>query len=114
MTSVLVVDDEDIVRVVAVAMFEEIGFRAFEASSGQEALEVLKRQPDVALLFTDCRMPGMSGPELARAAIQQYPSLKVVLVSGYPDVRDHEPWPLLLKPYEEADLKRVVDTAIRN
>jgi two-component system, response regulator PdtaR len=107
--SVLVVDDEAIVRLVAAANFEEMGFQVLEAGSGHEALELLNQNPEVALLFTDCRMPGMSGPELAYAAVARYPHLKVVLVSSYVDNIVDGSWPLLSKPYHDDELKRIVE-----
>ena len=80
---VLVVDDDETVRMLAVDLFEEMGCEVIEASSGPEALTHLDKRPDVWLMFTDCRMPGMSGPELAEAAAQRWPKLRIVLVTGY-------------------------------
>jgi PleD family two-component response regulator len=63
---VLVVDDEAMVRILAVDLFEELGCEVLEAANSVEALATLEERPDVSLMFTDCRMPGMSGPELAK------------------------------------------------
>ncbi|SFF30593.1 Response regulator receiver domain-containing protein [Aureimonas phyllosphaerae] len=103
---VLVVDDEPLVRLNAVDMFEEMGFEVLEASDGASALRVLERRPDVALLFSDCRMPGMSGPELAQAVAERYPQVRIVLVSGYVNVQKLD-WPLLPKPYDANSLRKV-------
>lgn len=104
---VLVVDDEDAVRLMAVELFEELGCEVLEAASGSEALAVLQQRPDVAVLFTDCRMPGMSGPELAAAAAQHRPGLRIVLVTGYHNMQSSE-WPVVWKPYDTRAIQRVV------
>lgn len=103
----LVVEDEAIVRLSAVQMIEELGFEVLEAGDGLQALAVLEARPDVALLFSDCRMPRMGGPELAEAATSRWPHLRVVLVSGYAGVAPAR-WPLLAKPYQMGDLERVL------
>jgi len=84
---VLVVDDKDVVRMLAVDLFEELGCEVLEARGGTEALAKLEARPDVSLMFTDCRMPGMSGPELAEAAAERWPSLRIVLVTGYDNMQ---------------------------
>ena len=62
---VLVVDDEPAARMGAVELFEELGCEVIEAGSGTEALDRLEERPDLTLMSTDRRMPGMNGPELA-------------------------------------------------
>ena len=106
---VLVVDDEALVRMMAVDLFEDLGFEVLDAHGGEAALAVLEARPDVSLLFTDCRMPGMTGPELAAIAAARWPQLRIVLVTGYVNV-EPKGWPLLGKPYQTADLERVVGT----
>jgi CheY-like chemotaxis protein len=80
---VLVVDDDDSVRTLAVDLFEELGCEVLEASGGAAALVQLEARPEISLMFTDRRMPGMSGPELAAVAAQRWPALRIVLVTGY-------------------------------
>lgn len=104
---VLVVDDEPIVRMLAADLFSEIGCEVFEASNGAEALSILERRPDIGLLFSDCRMPGMSGPELAAIAAERRPSLQIILVSGHPNVQTTR-WPLIWKPFDQNSLKRAI------
>src|SRR4051794_26850554 len=106
--TVLVVDDETMVRLVSIGIFEDFGFEVLEADAGDKALDILAQRPDVVLLFTDCRRPGMSGPELARAAVARHEHLKVILVSGYMGTADRLPWPLIAKPFREAELRRLV------
>ncbi len=81
--AVLVVDDDPDVRAIAVQMFEMLGLAVFEASSGPEALRLLGEHPEISVLFSDVRMPGMSGPELAAEARKLRPGLRVALTSGY-------------------------------
>ena len=104
---VLVVDDEPVVRMIAVDLFEDIGCEVIDAGSGTEALAKLEERPDVALMFTDCRMPGMSGPELAEAAGRRWPQLRIVLTTGYCDV-EISGWPLVPKPYDTLAIERIL------
>lgn len=104
---VLVVDDEVLVRMLAVDLFEELGCEVIEAGSGAEALARLEERPDVSLMFSDCRMPGMSGPELAEAAAERWPRLRIVLVTGYHNM-PAPGWPIVWKPYDARTIERVV------
>lgn len=104
---VLVVDDEALVRMLAVDLFEEMGCEVVEAGSGAEALEKLEQRPDVSLMFTDCRMPGMSGPELAEVAAERWPHLRIVLVTGYHNMQVPG-WPMVWKPYDARTIERVI------
>ncbi len=113
--AVLVVEDDPAVRAFAVAALEQLGYRVQTASSGDEALAVLEDGAEFDLLFTDVVMPGgMSGRELAGAATELRPGLRVLYTSGYtensvvhhgrldPDVQ------LLSKPYRRDELARRV------
>jgi CheY-like chemotaxis protein len=103
-TAVLVVDDEPMVRAVAVDLFEALGFDVFEANDGIEALRLLRAHDEIGVLFTDVRMPGMNGVELARHAQQIRPDVKVVLTSGYFGEVDEAPdLPLVPKPWRKDD-----------
>jgi CheY-like chemotaxis protein len=82
-STVLVVDDDPDVLEVAVAACEEIGLTVLSAEDRAGALEILRDNPEVELLLTDIAMPNMTGWELARAAKQKYPGLKVIYTSGY-------------------------------
>jgi CheY-like chemotaxis protein len=108
---VLLVDDEPDLLETTGELFRTLGFDVLSASSGEHALELLKRTPDLQLLFSDVVMPGMSGVELARKAKALSPELKVILASGYvaegvvakdgAAVGDFE---FLSKPYSLSDL----------
>ena len=108
--AVLVVEDEAIVRMNTVLMLEDLGFEVLEAGDGCQALAVLEGRPDVSVLLTDCRIPRMSGPDLAEIATARWPHLRVVLVSGYFDGAAPKRWPLLGKPYQMSDLRRMLGT----
>ena len=108
--AVLVVDDEALVREIGAEMLGDLGFQVLEADSGEAALRLLETRSDVALLFTDVRMPGMDGVELARRAKQLNSGLKVIFVSGYSAPHRTLSAPLLDKPYGPEDLERVVES----
>ena len=83
-SSVLVVDDEDLVLKFLAKVVESAGFTPITADSAESALETLKSvHEEVCLVITDVTMPGMSGLDLARKIRKQAPSLPVIVVSGY-------------------------------
>jgi PAS domain S-box-containing protein len=102
--TVLLVDDEALVRHSAADMLTELGYEVVEAESGEEALALVDaRAPD--LVITDHLMPGLSGTDLARILAAERPELPVLIVSGYADL-DGLPaeLPRLTKPFRQADL----------
>lgn len=112
---VLLVEDNESLRQVAVRQLASLGYQAIEAASGQAALEALAAAPRVDLMLTDVIMPGgMNGWELAAEARRLRPGLRVLFSSGFPDVafgRDGklpDDARLLLKPYRKAELARVL------
>ena len=80
---ILVVEDEDRVRLVSVAALRELGYTVLHADSGPSALEVLKKNPGVNLLFTDIVMPGMNGRALATEAEKLNPGMRSLYTTGY-------------------------------
>jgi len=81
--TVLVVEDEILTRVDAVACLREAGFDVVEAGSGAEALAVIGARDDVDLIFTDIQMPGpVDGLELARRARESDPNVRLIFTSG--------------------------------
>ncbi len=113
--SVLLVDDDDLVRAGAAAMLEAIGHSVVQVSSGKSALEHLASGEDFDVLVTDQRMPCMTGVDLIRRARFMKPGLPAVLITGYTDSIDPGPGalPLLAKPFRAADLARVIDEAVK-
>ncbi len=81
----LVVDDEPRLRQVLVHLMRHDGFRCFEASNGEEAIELLERQP-VTLVMSDMRMPRMDGIELLRQLRARWPDTAVVMITAVADV----------------------------
>lgn len=83
---VLVVDDEVFARLLAVQIFLDQGFTVLEAEDAGQALEVLDRNDDVGLLFTDISMPGdMDGLRLIEQVRQQRPQIRCIATSGRVD-----------------------------
>lgn len=80
---ILVAEDEAMLRVIAVEMLEDTGFKVFEAADGVEALALLKANPEIALLVSDIKMPRMDGYALVAAGLEFKPGLKVLLMTGY-------------------------------
>lgn len=80
---VLVVDDEAIVRMLVHDVLEDLGYRVLEAAEGDEGLGLLREHADIDLLISDVGLPGMNGRQLADAARQLYPDLKVLFITGY-------------------------------
>ncbi|WP_164549667.1 PAS domain-containing hybrid sensor histidine kinase/response regulator [Altericroceibacterium xinjiangense] len=101
--TILVVEDNVDVGSFAVGLLEELGNTATLAPDGQSALKILEeKRGDFDLVFTDVVMPGMSGIELAEEVRRRYPTLRVVLTSGYSHVLATEGshgFELLQKPY---------------
>jgi CheY-like chemotaxis protein len=110
--SMIVVEDDDDVRALAVAALESVGFRVYSAPHGRMALEVLEQQSDIQLLFTDIRMPVMDGEELVSEAIKRRPDIKVVLTTGFSSrTRYRGIFPVIRKPYRLGDLLDAFTTA---
>ncbi|MES2824349.1 MAG: PAS domain S-box protein [Pseudomonadota bacterium] len=107
----LVVDDQPDVLDMAAELFRTLGYDVFAANNGRDALDVLQRNPDIKLLFSDVVMPGMSGIDLSRSALQLIPDLKIILATGYApqmanggnDEAGNE-FTVITKPYKIADI----------
>lgn len=84
--TILVVEDEEVVRQLICTVLGEAGYEILQAESSEAALALArKRRESIHLLVTDIVMPGMNGPALARALSEHQPSLKILYVSGYSD-----------------------------
>ena len=80
---VLIVEDEPVLRMLAVEVVEEAGFIAIEARDADEAVILLESRTDIAMLFTDINMPGsMDGLKLAHAVRDRWPPIEILVVSG--------------------------------
>ena len=81
--AVLVVEDEPILRMLAVDLVEETGFLAVEAPNADEAIAILEQRTDIRIVFTDIDMPGsMNGLKLAAAIRGRWPPIKIIVTSG--------------------------------
>jgi PAS domain S-box-containing protein len=107
---VLVVEDDHGVRDFAVSVLREFGYHVLEAANGEAALELLAATAGIDLLFTDVVMPGkLTGADLAKAALERRPGLRLLFTSGYTTRLVEKEWPentvdLLRKPYRSVDL----------
>jgi PAS domain S-box-containing protein len=117
-TSILLVEDDEIMRGLTRQMLEEQGYTVIEARDGKAAVEAAKVGSRIDLMLADVVMRGMSGPEVGAHLLERFPALKVVYMSGYtgeliaerdalrPDVK------LLEKPFTRAALLRIVDSVL--
>ena len=88
---VLVVEDDILLRMDAADMVREAGFEAVEAGNADEAIEILERRFDIAVVFTDIQMPGsMDGLKLAAAVRDRWPPIKIITASGRVHVGDDD------------------------
>jgi len=83
--SVLVIDDQPIVRRVARRHLERLGYRAIEAADKDQALRIVREDDRIGVVLTDVIMPDTNGKELVKAIRQLRPDMRVVFMSGYPD-----------------------------
>ncbi|MEM7385059.1 MAG: response regulator [Verrucomicrobiota bacterium] len=106
--TILVVDDESVVRTLASGLLRRSGYRVGTADCGQAALEhVAANSDNVDVVLLDVTMPGMSGKEILVKLSEEYPDVAVVICSGYllsPDDLENEtgarPAATVQKPYE--------------
>ncbi|TFV30509.1 response regulator [Bradyrhizobium frederickii] len=115
--TILLVEDDDMVRAYVENELKALGYRVITAANGPAALELLHQSRDIQLLLTDVVMPGgMFGPELARQAVALRPDLKVLFTSGYsqdpvktPDGINAR---ILTKPFRRQDLAAMLRSAL--
>jgi PAS domain S-box-containing protein len=117
---VLIVEDDELVRNYVVAQVRSLGYATLAAAGAAAALEILRSDAEIDLLFTDVIMPGsMNGPRLVAEALKLRPQLGVLYTSGYTEnaIVHHgrlDPGVLLLaKPYRKADLARMLRQALQ-
>jgi CheY-like chemotaxis protein len=111
---ILVAEDSPSLRGVAVTTLRQEGYQVIEAANGAEALSLADdHSGPIDLLFTDVRMPKMTGPELAAALATRRPGLRVIYTTGYEEHPRHSSGrPLLLKPYWPDELLDAVGAAL--
>lgn len=113
--TVLVVDDEEMVRRLAVRMLLEEGYRVLEASSGDQAVRVLQRSSSrIDGVLTDVAMPGLNGRQLGDTILRCWPQVRVLYMSGFPVKRiladgALDPMaPFIQKPFTAEQLSRKI------
>jgi CheY-like chemotaxis protein len=88
-TVVLVVEDEPLLRLMAVTMVENAGFAPIEAANADQAVRILESRTDIRIVFTDIDMPGsMDGMKLAACIRDRWPPVEIILTSGHVAARD--------------------------
>ena len=116
--SILIVEDNDAVRELALLTLRQRGYNVVEANSAEQAIELISRGARPQLLLTDVVMPGLSGPNLAARLLQLNPGLRVLYMSGYSEeaAAAHGTVfagvPLLQKPFTSSQLAEHVRIAL--
>jgi two-component system, response regulator PdtaR len=81
--TILVVEDDAIIRMSSVVTLEDAGFRVFEAKNSADALDMMAQHGDIEILLTDVRMPGeMDGLALVTRTQKDYPAIRAIVISG--------------------------------
>ena len=105
---VLVVEDEPLIRMLAVDIVQEAGFDAIEAANADEAMRLLESRSDIGVVFTDIDMPGsLNGVKLASKVRDRWPPIGIIVTSGHclsRDVQLPERGIFMPKPYRMADI----------
>lgn len=115
--TLLVVEDNEVLRTALADGLRQAGYQIFEAGNGQEALEVLAQHPEIALVLSDLVMPAMGGKALADALRKRGLSVPIVLLSGHPmgdqitQIPGVAGW--MLKPPDLAELTRLLARLLR-
>ena len=104
--SVLLVDDDNLVRLATAGLLEDMGHRVLDASSGHEALDILRSGDRVDIVVTDYAMPVMSGVQLAAEVARVRPSMPVLIVTGYAEIsaKDAQHLVRIDKPFNQRQL----------
>ena len=118
--NILLVDDEDGVRMVAARALKAKGWLVTECGNAEQAIEQFQTRNDFDLLITDMVMPGMDGETLIKQVKSAYPKIKTILMSGYSEEfarhgsEQNDNFEFLAKPFELADLIKKVKEVLEN
>jgi len=109
--TILLVDDEAIVRKAAAEMLRELGHAVLEAASGAVALDLLRTHPEIEIIISDYLMPAMTGTDLIRAAREVRPGIPALLITGYARLAatSEENVVRLSKPFTATDISRDIE-----
>ncbi len=113
-STILVVDDDALIAMSTVEMVEDLGHNVIEANSGMAALEILRSGKSVDLMITDFSMPKMSGADLILAVREIFPTLPIILASGYAELPGNVKLDVgrLGKPYQQSQLADAINAAL--
>ena len=118
--NILLVDDEDGVRMVAARALKAKGWQVTECGNAEQAIEQFQKNHDFDLLITDMVMPGMDGETLIKQVKTAHPKIKTILMSGYSEEfarhgsEQHDNFEFLAKPFELAGLIKKVKEVLEN
>lgn len=117
--TILLVEDEDAVRIFSARALRNKGYNVIEARSGEAALEVIRKQQKIDLMVSDVMMPQMDGPTLIREAHKLLPDLKVIFISGYAEdsfrerLQNEQDIQFLPKPFSLKQLAEKVQQVLK-
>lgn len=107
--SILLIDDEDLVRIATAEMIRDLGHDVAEAAGGAEGIDLLSKGLKVDAVITDYMMPAMHGSEVARRLAASHPGVPVLLITGYTGAADDVlHLPRLSKPFGQAELAQAL------
>ncbi|MDQ0321625.1 CheY-like chemotaxis protein [Pararhizobium capsulatum DSM 1112] len=118
MAKILITEDEDSLRRFVARALQLDGHETVEAADGAEGLALLKKDESFDLLLSDIRMPVMDGIELALQASATFPSLKILLMTGYAEQRERadnlsgKVLDVVSKPFTLPDIRKAVALAL--
>jgi signal transduction histidine kinase len=114
-TKLLVIDDERVVRHVCQLSLEQENYEVFLAENGMQAMEQLRTHPEIAIVLSDLKMPGMTGMELLHDIRRDFPHLEVIIMTGFATVENAieamklGAYDFLLKPLKTEQIRLVIN-----
>lgn len=113
---VLVVEDQGLLRMTAMSILEDAGFKALEAADADEALDIIKANSGIVVVFTDIDLnTGKDGVWLAEQINKYFPHIEVIVTSGYPRPSNYNPENVIAyyeKPYSEDMVLKQIQKAV--
>jgi signal transduction histidine kinase len=112
---ILIVDDERVVRHVCQLSLEQDNYAIFAAENGIKAMEFLRSEPEIAIVLSDLKMPGMSGLELLHAIKRDFPHIEVIIMTGFATIENAieamklGAYDFLLKPLKAEQIRLVIN-----
>lgn len=115
---ILIVDDQNGIRILLVELFSNEGYEMFQAANGKAALEVVEQEvPDLVLL--DMKIPGMDGLEILRHIKETHPQINVIMMTAYGELdiiqkaKDLGALSHFTKPFDIDEMRQAVDRCLR-